>query len=247
MLYHSSDSSCVGLGIFMIELMLPQIACQCKKVHVLAAWVQPLVLCGCAAVGFAFDMAAPAAARKLNPTLSWARAPPATVVKPSTRPSGAGFGTVREGDEDLELGQPVEVSGNHQTKCQCSCIPRRCVSAFMGASTVSQRGWMIYDWADSIFVVASTYEFTGMQTSRQLHCTTFHCRLFIAPFISKLAEANGESDGRAFYSFVQSASTIASILVRQCFHLARDKPHHRQPHSIAGIRVSFGPWRVWLH
>ena len=100
--------------------------------------------------------AGPAAARKLNPALSWARAPPATIVKPSTRPSGARFGAVSEGDE-LELGQGVEVSGNvRQTRCQCACVPKRCVTAFMGASTVSQRGWMIYDWADSIFVVAST-------------------------------------------------------------------------------------------
>ncbi|CAE6967353.1 atg22-2 [Symbiodinium sp. KB8] len=76
--------------------------------------------------------------------------------------------------------------------CQCACVPARCVTSFMGASTVSQRGWMMYDWADSIFVVAST--------------------LFVAPFITDLAKANGESDPRAFYSFVQSASTIASIL-----------------------------------
>ncbi len=106
------------------------------------------------------DMAAPArpaAARKLNPALSWARAPPATVVKPSTRPSGNHFCAVSEADEAMELGDPVVVSRNERhARCQCACVPKRCVSAFMGASTVSQRGWMIYDWADSIFVVAST-------------------------------------------------------------------------------------------
>lgn len=57
---------------------------------------------------------------------------------------------------------------------------------------------------------------TAAATARRLASRlTLPCprrRLFVAPFITDLAKANGESDPRAFYSFVQSASTIASIL-----------------------------------
>lgn len=79
----------------------------------------------------------------------------------------------------------------------CSQCAGRIYYSFFGKATRSQQGFIVYDWAESIYAVAASF--------------------FLPTYVSDLAEDAGFGSPKSFWTFASAAATLFSLVAYLTF------------------------------